>query len=97
MNKSIVDGRRRSETHSRGHGGKRNRRLRRELNEAIDQGLRPHIDAMTPRCYVMLMTMSSSELGRAFKNALRDELYEWRRNAKSAAHPAPELRRRLRR
>jgi hypothetical protein len=79
MSKSIVDARRRSEAYSRGHGGKRNRRLRRELNEAIDEGLRPHIHAMTPRCYVMLMTMASAELGRMLKGAIRDELYERRR------------------
>lgn len=93
MRKSIVDGRGRSETYSRGHGGKRNRRLKRKLNEAIDEGLRPHIPAMTSRCYVMLMTMASAELGRALKDAIRDELYERLRNAKSIAHPAPELRR----
>lgn len=97
MSKSIVDGRTRNETYSRGHAGKRNGRLRRGLNAAIDEGLRPHIDAMTPRCYVMLMTMASAELGRALKGAIRDELYERRRNAKSIAHPAPELRRRPRR
>lgn len=78
-----MDGRPRSGTYSRGHAGKRNRRLWRGLSAAIDEGLRPHIDAMTPRRYVMLMTMSSAELGRAFKNAIRDELYERRRKAKS--------------
>lgn len=97
MSKSIVDGRRRSEAYGRGHGGKRSRRSRRELNAAIDEGLRPNIYAMTPRCYVMVMTMASAELGRALKKAIRDELYERRRKAELIAHPAPELPRRPRR
>lgn len=78
-----MDGRPRSEIYSRGHADKRNRRLWRALSAAIDEGLRPHIDAMTPRYYVMVMTMASAELGRALKDAIRDELYERRRKAKS--------------
>ena len=37
------------------------------------------IDVITPRRYVALMNMSSAELGRALKDAVRDELYERRR------------------
>lgn len=87
MSKAIGEGGARSETYGSGHGRKRNRRLSRELNAAIDECLRLRIDAITPRHYVMLMTMSSSELGRAFKNAIRDELYDRRHNAKESAHP----------
>lgn len=95
MSKAIGEGGARSKTYRRRHDGKRSRRLRRELSEAIAEGLRPLIHAMTPRCYVMLMTMASAELGRALKDAIRDELYERRRKAKESAHP--ELRRRARR
>jgi hypothetical protein len=49
------------------------------LIAAIDEGLRPILSVMTPRGYVGLMTMSSFELGRRFKQALRDELYERQR------------------
>ncbi|TFE42395.1 hypothetical protein E2553_36080 [Paraburkholderia dipogonis] len=58
-------------------------RLRKGLNDAIDAGLEPIIDVITPRAFVAVMTMSSAELGRAFKRALRDELYEARRRVKS--------------
>lgn len=34
---------------------------------------------MTPRVYVELVTMSTFEIGLSFKRALRDELYERRR------------------
>lgn len=95
MSRSTGDERAGSEAYRSEHSVKRNRRLQSALNAAIDEGLRPHIEAMTPRCYVMLMTMSSVELGRAFKEAIRDELYERRRKAKSIAHP--EQRRRSRR
>ncbi len=64
-------------------GAKRKLRLPKGLNDAIDAGLEPIIDVMTPRAFVALMTMSSVELGRAFKRALRDELYEARRRATS--------------
>ena len=50
-----------------------------ELAAAIDQSLRWHRDAITPRAYVDLRTISSFELGLRFKGALRDELYERRR------------------
>lgn len=53
--------------------------LARLLNDGIDQGLRQSVDAMTPRVYVELVTMSTFEIGLSFKRALRDELYERRR------------------
>jgi homoserine kinase len=37
------------------------------------------IEVITPRRYVALMIMSGAELGRALKDAVRDELYERRR------------------
>ncbi|KGD34415.1 hypothetical protein DO72_862 [Burkholderia pseudomallei] len=55
------------------------RRLERALVVAIDQGLRECLGAMTPRGYVELRTMSQFVLGLRFKAALRDELYERRR------------------
>jgi hypothetical protein len=48
----------------------------REVSAAIDEGIGPYMESITPRYYVMLMTMSSAELGRAFKSAIRDALYE---------------------
>ncbi|CAB3755483.1 hypothetical protein [Paraburkholderia humisilvae] len=53
--------------------------LERALIAAIDEALRPGPSAITPRGYVAFMTMSSIELGRRFKQALRDELYERQR------------------
>lgn len=50
-----------------------------ELVAAIDQSLRWHVDAISPRAYVDMRTMSQFELGLRFKAALRDELYERRR------------------
>lgn len=55
------------------------KRVMRELANAIDQSLRWHRNAITPRAYVELRTMSQFELGLRFKAALRDELYERRR------------------
>lgn len=69
--------------HGQHLGAKRKLCLRKGLNDAIDAGLEPVIDVITPRAFVALMTMSSAELGRAFKRALRDELYEARRRVKS--------------
>lgn len=54
--------------------------VERALAVAIDQSLRCHWDAITPRLYVDLRTMSPFELGLRLKRALRDELYEGRRN-----------------
>ena len=64
--------------------------LERALIAAIDEALRPSLSAITPRGYVGFVTMSSFELGRRFKQALRDELYERRRNnrRKSGARAA---------
>lgn len=56
------------------------RRLKRVLDDAFDQSLRRHLDAITPRLYVDMRTISSFELGLRFKAALRDELYERRRD-----------------
>lgn len=57
-----------------------------ELVAVIDQSLQWHWDAITPRMYVELRTMSPFELGLRFKVALRDELYERRRaNRRKAA------------
>lgn len=55
------------------------KRVMRELDNAIEQSLRWHRNAITPRGYVELRTMSPFELGLRFKEALRDELYERRR------------------
>lgn len=55
------------------------KRVLRELGAAIDQSLRRHLGAVTPRLYVEMRTMSPFELGLRFKRALRDELYERRR------------------
>lgn len=50
---------------------------------AIEKGLGEVFDdpecPFSPRHYVELMTMSNAELGRRFKRALRDELYEAKR------------------
>ena len=70
-------------TDRQGLACKRKRSLRRGLNDAIDRGLEATIDVITPRWFVAVMTMSSVELGHAFKCALRDELYEARRRRKS--------------
>lgn len=56
--------------------GQFSRPLEQVLSDAIDQGLRPYLEAMTPCMYVDLVTMSKFELGLQFKKALRDELYE---------------------
>jgi len=50
-----------------------------ELVAAIDQSLRWHVVARNPRAYVDMRTMSQFELGLRFTAALRDELYERRR------------------
>ena len=50
--------------------------VERVLVAAIDQSLRRHWDAITPRLYVELRTTSKFELGLMFKSALRDALYE---------------------
>lgn len=59
--------------------GRLQMRVLRELGAAIDQSLRRHLDAVTPRLYVEMRTMSPFELGLRLKRALRDELYERRR------------------
>lgn len=48
----------------------------RALAAAIDKGIRPSLEAITPRGYVDMRTMPSSELGLLFKRALLDELYD---------------------
>lgn len=50
--------------------------VERALVVAIDQSLRWHWDAITPRLYVELRTMPPFELGLMFKSALRDALYD---------------------
>ncbi len=55
--------------------------LERMLADAMDHGLMQVLDAMTPREYVALRTMSPFEIGYRFKQLLRDELYERRREA----------------
>ncbi len=60
--------------------GRLRRTVLHELAAAIDQSLGWHRDAITPRAYVELRTMSPFELGLRFKRALRDELYERRRD-----------------
>lgn len=49
------------------------RRLPEGLDMAIDRGFKICIDGITPRSYVALMTTSSSELGRAIKDAIDGE------------------------
>lgn len=51
------------------------------LADAMDLGLMQVIGALTPRQYVDTRTMSSFELGLKFKQLLRDETYERRREA----------------
>jgi len=69
--------------HRRHLAARRKQSLRKGLNDAIDAGLAPIVDAITPRRFVAWMTMSSAELGREFKCALRDELYEAHRRSTS--------------
>jgi hypothetical protein len=47
----------------------------------MDKGLMQALGEMTSRQYVALRTMSSFEIGYRFKQLLRDELYERRREA----------------
>lgn len=58
------------------------KRIARVLVDAIDQGLRQNLDEISPRLYVDVRTMPSFELGLKFKAALRDVLYERRRDRK---------------
>ncbi|SIT43487.1 conserved hypothetical protein [Paraburkholderia ribeironis] len=51
-------------------------RLKTVLDDAFDQSIREYLDAVPPRVYVELRTMSSFELGLRFKRALRDALYD---------------------
>ncbi|VBT21808.1 Uncharacterised protein [Burkholderia pseudomallei] len=51
------------------------------LADAMDLGLMQVLGEMTPRQYVALRTMSPFEIGYRFKQLLRDELYERRREA----------------
>ncbi|CAM8871187.1 hypothetical protein [Burkholderia pseudomallei] len=51
------------------------------LADAMDLGLMQVLVEMTPRQYVALRTMSPFEIGYRFKQLLRDELYERRREA----------------
>ncbi|MCA8287295.1 hypothetical protein [Burkholderia vietnamiensis] len=51
------------------------------IADAIDQGLMQVLSEMTPRHYVDARTRSSFELGLKFKQLLRDEMYERRREA----------------
>lgn len=67
--------------------GRLRRTVLQQLTAAIDQSLRCHRDAIAPRVYVELRTMSAFELGLRFKRALRDELYERRRDDRQSARP----------
>jgi hypothetical protein len=61
------------------------KRFERQVSEAIDLVLAPFVAEMTPRRYVDLMTTANAVIGRALKEAIRDELYQQRQNARSAA------------
>jgi hypothetical protein len=58
------------------------RRLKRQLSIAIDLGLAHVVADLTPRRYVELMTTESAEIGRALKQAILDEQFERRREAR---------------
>ncbi|NKJ47630.1 hypothetical protein CIC12_12930 [Burkholderia sp. SG-MS1] len=60
------------------------KRFERQVYEAIDLVLAPFVAEMTPRRYVDLMTTANAVIGRALKEAIRDELYQ-QQNARSAA------------
>lgn len=62
--------------------GRRNRRVRKQLAEAIDLVLAPPVDELTPRRYVELMITPSVELGRALRKAIRDEPFDRRRKSR---------------
>lgn len=55
--------------------------LERMLADAMDHSVMQVLGAMTPREYVALRTMSPFEIGCRFKQLLRDETYERRREA----------------
>ena len=56
--------------------------LLRELDDALwREGTIPEFKEMRPREFVDLMTRSSFEIGRILKRALRDALYQQRRDA----------------
>jgi hypothetical protein len=76
---SVMNKEELSKTNQHGLARKRRRSLHRALNDAIEKGLETAVEGLTPRMFVAVMTMSSTELGRAFKCALRDEVYEARR------------------
>jgi hypothetical protein len=68
--------------------------MKRTLEAAFDEAWTHCIDAVTPRTYVDVMTMSPFELGRRLKQALRDELYERRRDKRrrTATHATEKER-----
>jgi hypothetical protein len=66
---------------------KLNRSLKKQLAAAIDHGLAPLIEAVTPRRYVELMTTSSAVIGRELNRAIQDQQFEQGRRAKSKAQP----------
>lgn len=51
------------------------------LADAMNLGLMQVVGAMTSREHIALRTMSPFEIGHRFKQLLRDELYERRREA----------------
>ena len=62
---------------------RRGRRLKRQLSVAIDLGLVHVVAELTPRRYVELMTTGSAEIGRALRQAILDEQFERRREART--------------
>lgn len=62
--------------------------LERAFVATIERSFRESADRLSPRQVVDMMTMSSFELGRMFKQALRDELYEQCREAERRRDPA---------
>ena len=80
----------------KGERPRKARAVAREISAAIEKGIKDALAELdgpiAPRHFVDVMTMSSVELGRAFKHALRDEL--WQAKHQKRLSPAkPKIRR----